>query len=145
MKISRFLVLIIPLLLTACGLSDQQQADYAVVKSSDVSSAIYDKMMHGDQLSLYDIKALSHARVKDAIIVRYMRDHESVYYLNSSDVEGLSQAGVSQSVIDYMLTTPQTYAPGAPVPVSVGVVVGPGWYGPHPGWYGPRPYPYRRW
>ena len=100
MKLSRYLVLLVPLLLTACGLSDQQKADYARVQESGVSSATYDKMVHGDDLSLYDIKALSRAHVSDAIVIRYLRDQHTVYYLNSDDVAGLRKAGVSQSIVD---------------------------------------------
>ena len=66
-------------LLTACGLSDQQKADYASVQRAGVSSAIYDKMEHGDPLSVNDIIALSRARVSDGVIVRYIRDQGTVY------------------------------------------------------------------
>src|SRR5208283_4482172 len=106
MKLLRFLVLLAPLLFTACGLSPQQKADYASVHASGVSSAVYDKMVHGDDLSLYDIKALARARVSDAVILRYLRDQGTVYYLNSDDVTSLRKAGVSQSIVDYMLQTP---------------------------------------
>src|SRR3984957_9561740 len=132
MKLSRLLILLVPLLLTACGLSDQQKADYARVQTSGVSPAVYDKMVHGDALSLYDIKALSHAGVSDGIILRYLRDQGTVYTLNSSDVGSLRKAGVSQSIVDYMLQTPRNYSYG----------YGP--YGPYPygdPFWGPYPYP----
>jgi hypothetical protein len=111
MKLSRFLILLVPLLFTACGLSPQQKADYARVQASGVSSAVYDKMVHDDALSLYDIKALAGAHVSDGVILRYLRDHGTAYYLNSGDVAGLRKAGVSQSVVDYMLQTPGAYGP----------------------------------
>jgi hypothetical protein len=136
MKFSRLLVLLVPLFLAACGLSDQQKADYARVQQSGVSSAVYDKMMHGDDLSLYDIKALSRAHVSDGIILRYLRDQNTVYYLSSGDVSSLRNAGVSQSIVDYMLRSPQ-YNAGPPVVVGVGY--GPYWGGP---WGPPYPYPY---
>jgi len=129
MKSFRLLVLILPLFLAACAMSDQQKADYASVQRTGVSPAIYDKMVHGDALSLYDIKALTRARVSDGVILRYLRDHGTVYYLNSNDVQGLVKAGVSQSIIDYMLQTPQMNPPP--------------YYGPYYGPYGgPYPYPY---
>ncbi len=106
--------------LVGCGLSDQQKADYAAVARSGVSPAIYDKMVHGDPLSLNDIIALSQARVSDAIIIRYIRDQGTVYVLNGQDFDRLHQAGVSPSVIDDMART--------------------GYSGPYP--YGPGPYPY---
>jgi hypothetical protein len=152
MKISRLLVFLLPLLLAACGLSDQQKADYDSVQRSGVSSAIYDKMMHGDDLSLYDIKSLARARVSDAVILRYLRDHQTIYTLDSADVQDLRSAGVSQSIVDYMLQTPRMYGPN-PV-IGVGIGYGPGWYdpygpyGPYYGpYYGPPPYygPYHHW
>jgi len=112
MKLFRLFLLLVPLFLTACGLSDQQKSDYAHVQSSGVSPAIYDKMVHGDDLSLYDIKSLSHAGVNDGIVLRYLRDHGTVYFLNSDDVASLRKAGVSQSIVDYMLRSSQNYGPG---------------------------------
>jgi hypothetical protein len=145
MKLSRLLILLVPLLLAACGLSDQQKADYARVQASGVSSAIYDKMVHGDDLSLYDIKALSHAGVSDGVILRYLRDRHTIYNLNSDDVAGLRKAGVSQSIVDYMLQTPQVSGPGVYPYGYYGY--GPYWGGPY--WGPPYPYPYpyyyRRW
>jgi hypothetical protein len=148
MKHSRLLVFLLPLLLTACGLSDQQKADYASVERSGVSSATYDKMVHDDALSLYDIKALARARVNDGVILRYLRDHGTIYTLNSADVQDLRNAGVSQSIVDYMLQTPREYGAG-PV-IGVGIGYGPGWYnpyGPYGPYYYPPPYygPYHRW
>ncbi len=144
MKFSRLLLFLVPLLFTACGLSDQQKADYSRVQASGVSSAIYDKMVHGDELSLYDIKSLSRAGVSDGIILRYLRDHGSVYYLNSEDVASLRKAGVSQSIVDYMLQTPRMYGPDFYPAIGVGIGYGPYWGDPF--WGGPGPYyPYRRW
>ena len=139
MKLSRVFVLLLPLLFTACGLSDQQKADYARVQASGASPAIYDKMMHGDDLSLYDIKALSRAGVNDAIILRYLRDQHTIYYLNSDDVGSLRKAGVSQSIVDYMLQTPGIYGPDVYPAIGIGVGYGPYWGDP---FWGPYPYPY---
>jgi len=120
--------------LASCGLSDQQKADYASVQRAGVSPAIYDKMMHDDPLSVGDIISLSQARVSDGVIVRYIRDHGTVYVLSSSEIDRLHKAGVSPSVIDYMIHTgygggPYPYGPGPypyyPYPpVSVGVGFG---------------------
>ncbi|HUB68457.1 MAG TPA: hypothetical protein VL981_13310 [Candidatus Methylacidiphilales bacterium] len=146
MKRFRLLVLAVPLFLAACGLSDQQKADYQIVHSKGVNPAIYDKMVHGDSLSLYDIKALSRAHVSDAIILRYLRDQGTVYSLSSQDVIDLQKAGVSQSVIDYMLQTPRNYGPYPPPYYGYPYgYPGPYW-GPYPywGWAG-GPYYHRHW
>jgi hypothetical protein len=127
MKLRLLFLLAATALLSACGLSDQQKADYAAVQRSGVSPAIYDKMVHGDPLSIGDICSLSRAGVSDGVITRYIRDQGTVYALNSSDFDRLKSAGVSHSVIDFMA---QTGYPGYPY--------GPGPYGP----YGPYPYGY---
>jgi hypothetical protein len=136
MKLLRLLALLLPLFLTACGLSPQQKADYARVQSSGVSSAVYDKMVHGDDLSLWDIKALAHAGVSDAIVLRYLRDRGTTYYLNTDDVTSLRKAGVSQSVIDYMLRS-SSYGPEYYPYPAYGFGYGPYWGDP---FWGPYPY-----
>ena len=120
--------------LVGCGLSDQQKADYASVQRTGVSSAIYDKMVHGDPLSVNDIISLSQARVSDAVIVRYIRDQGTIYALNGQDIDRLHQAGVSPSVIDFMAQTgyppgpypygPAPYYPYPPISIGVGVYGG---------------------
>lgn len=145
MKFSRILIVFVSLLFTACGLSDQQKADYARVQASRVSPAVYDKMMHGDNLSPSDIKALTAAHVSDGIILRYLRDHETVYFLNSADVTSLRKAGVSQSIVDYMLQTPHMYGPDFYPTIGVGFGYGPYWGDPYWGPGYPYPYYHRHW
>ncbi len=119
-------------LLAGCGLSDQQKADYASVQRAGVSPAIYDKMVHDDPLSVNDIMALSQARVSDGVIIRYIRDHGTLYALNGEDYDHLHQAGVSPSVVDYMQRSGYPggpYGPGPgpyfyPPPVAIGIGVG---------------------
>ncbi len=131
MKLSRLLaLLVVPLVLAACGPTAQQQSDYVAVQHSGVSDAVYDKMVHGDALSLGDIENLSRAHVNDGVILRYIRDQGTIYTLNSADVTNLRRAGVSQSVVDYMLQTARQYYNYPPVYDP--------WYGPWWGpWYGP--------
>ena len=131
---SRLLVLLAATCaLAGCGLSDQQKADYASVQRAGVSPAIYDKMVHDDPLSINDVISLSRARVSDAVIVRYIRDHGTVYSLSNYDLDNLRNAGVSPSVIDYMAQTgyPGPYGPGPgpyfyPPPVAIGIGIGGG-------------------
>jgi len=126
----------IPFLLAACGPTSQQTADDNAVERSGVSPAIYDKMVHDDNLSLSDVVALSRARVNDGIIIRYIRDHDTVYYLSPPDFHYLQSNSVSQSVIDFMAQTapgygygPGYYGPGGPVvPVGIGIGIGGGGY-----------------
>ncbi len=121
------LVLTAALMLSACGLSQQQQVDYDAVQHSKSSPAIYDKMVHGDPLSVSDIIELTRARVNDGIILRYIRDRETIYVLNGIDVDRMQRAGVSPSIIDYMLHTGQQASAGPGpyllplIPIGIGV------------------------
>ena len=122
----------LPLLLIACAPTAQQQSDYDAVQRSGVSPAIYDKMIHGDPLSVSDIASLGHARVNDGAMIRYIRDHDTIYYLSPPDIDYLQKAGVSQSVVDFMVQTAPPVPPGGPYPggpvVGVGVMFGPSWH-----------------
>jgi hypothetical protein len=123
----RFLLLAAAALtLAGCGLSDQQKADYAAVSRSGVSPAIYDKMVHDDPLSVGDIVSLSHARVSDGVIVRYIRDHDTVYVLSGQDVDYLHNNGVSPSVVDFMIQTGRSGYNSGPFiyPPVIGIGVG---------------------
>jgi hypothetical protein len=117
--------------LTACAPSAEQRADLASVQSARISPAIYDKMAHHDSLSVSDLAAMAHAGVNEGVIVRYVRDNETIYFLNTADVEMLRKAGLSRSVIDFLLATPQAYGPAfyyGP-PCDIGFGFGYGYYG----------------
>jgi hypothetical protein len=135
MKFHYLAIAALPLLLTACGLSPQQKADYARVQSSGVSPAIYDKMLNDDDLSIGDIEALSRAHVNSGIILRYIRDEDTVYYIGQADVKEMEKAGVDRSVIDYMMQTARGgyWGPG---PYPYFGVYDPFWYGPGYGYGG---------
>jgi hypothetical protein len=129
MKFRVISILALAAALAGCGLSDEQKADYAQVQRSSVSPAIYDKMVHDDPLSVGDVCALSRAGVSDGVVVRYIRDHDTVYYLNAQDFSRLHDAGVSNSVVDFMAHT-ASYGGGGPFPgypyppIAIGVGVG---------------------
>lgn len=59
----------------------------------------------GEQLSLKDIERMSQAGISDDKIIGTIHSTGSVFYLSSSDIEELKNAGVSQRVIDYMMQT----------------------------------------
>ena len=109
----------LPFLLAACAPTAQQESDYAVVERSGVSPAIYDKMIHGDALSVSDIVSLSQAHVSDGVITRYIRDNNTIYYLSPQDLDYLRKSGVSQSVIDFMVQTAQSSDEGGVFNVCV--------------------------
>ena len=132
---------ILPLLLAACGPDAQQQADYAAVERSGASPAIYDKMVHGDPLSLSDIVSLTHARVNDGVILRYIRDQGTVYYLHRDDFKLSARQWrfAERGRLHGLHLEPNYWGPGA-YPYY-GPYGGPGpYYGPGPGITVPDPF-----
>ena len=139
MRLNRIFLLALPLLVTACGPTAQERADDAAVMRAGVSAATYDKMVHDDQLSVTDIENLARAHVSEGVTIRYLRDHSSYYSLNSTDVAHLLKAGVSHSVIDYMLQSDRNYGAygGSPYGAYGYGAYDPYWLGP---WYGFNPW-----
>jgi hypothetical protein len=135
MKFFRVVAALVPLLLAACGLTPQQQADYAEVHESEVSRSTYHKMLNGDDLTLYDITSLAQARVSDEITLRYLRHQRTVYYLTPGDIASLQKGGVSREVIEFMLQTPHEYISYYPASGS-----GVGYFPYYDPFWGP-PYP----
>jgi hypothetical protein len=140
------------LFLAGCSLSEQDKSDLLSVQNSGVSSATYDKMLHGDELSLSDICGLERAHVDEGVILRYLRQRGTVYMLSSSDIARLEKAGASRSLIDYMEHTAvnaavsyptvqvYTYAPYGPIGYygpSASSYWGPQYYGAYDPFYGP--------
>lgn len=107
-------------ILTACSLSSQQKADYGAVRYGTDSAAIYDKMEKGDSLSLDDIMTLSRANVNQNVIIRYLREHGTVYILSDNDVQSLRQARVAPDVINYMKRSSQVYRPRRYPAIGIG-------------------------
>jgi len=120
------------ILLVGCSLSEQQKADLTTVQNSGVPSATYDKMLHSDELSVADICALERAKVDEGVILRYIRQKGTVYYLSTRDTNHLSKAGATTSMIDYMQHTAIANAVSYPtVQVYSYAPYGPiGYYGP---------------
>ncbi len=65
----------------------------------------------------------------DSLLIGYLKQERTIYQLNSDHVRMLTDAGVSKTVIDYLLTTP------AMQPERVY----PAYY-----WHVPPPFPYHR-
>ena len=105
MKPNFLLLLPLTLLLSACGASTEQMGDYGTVQRAGVSPAIYDKMINGDPLGISDIISLSRAHVRSDIVIRYLRDHQTVYAVTPDAIQNMEKAGVDPSIVDYILQT----------------------------------------
>ena len=130
---------ILPLLLIAilfAGCQTLSSRDRAILQAQNVPEDVYQKMVYGDPLSLNDVITLSHRAVPPGLIIHYMDETDTVYYLRKTDVNRLRSAGVSEDVVSYMLSTAPAYGPGGPAPYVGYPYPGP----PYP--YGPYPYGY---
>jgi len=126
-----FLLLVLPILFAGC--ETVSKGDREVLTSHGVSQRVLDVMEYGDPLSLGDVIELSQHDVPAGLIVHYMDKTDSAYRLRKPDVTHLRDAGVSEEVIAYMLSTAPPY----------GLPPGPGPYGrPYPYGYGPYDYDY---
>jgi len=102
-------------------------------------------------LTITDIKALVRAGVSDDLVISQIRNSRTVYHLNTVNIIDLKSAGVSEKIIDYMISTPSQIQPDAtagvigtvtPAPLVEPVYVAPGpdfvWVGGAWLWYGDR-------
>ncbi len=67
------------------------------------SRQTYQRVDQGQQLSINDIIHLSNAGIPDEKIIDLMKKTNSHYNLNNAQIEKLRDAGVSETVINYML------------------------------------------
>lgn len=55
-----------------------------------------------------DIKALAKAGLSDEVIISQIRNSRAVYRLTTAEIIDLTESGVSQRVIDFMINTPRS-------------------------------------
>jgi outer membrane lipoprotein SlyB len=112
--------------------------------------ATYVKVDQGQPLSVADVKALARAGINEDVIINQIKASRTVYHLSAADIVDLRDSGVTNNVINYMISTPSLMgnvaptvviqqAPPAP-PVETVVVASPGpdyiWLGGEYSWNG---------
>jgi len=113
---------------------DQQQQERLRAQAPQT----YTRVDQGQPLSVADVKALSEAKVSDDVIINQIRNSHTVFHLSASDIIDLHNAGVSENVINFMISTPSlvgaaqtatvvTEAPPLPPVETVVVAPGPGY------------------
>jgi len=110
MKWPQFLASVLALVFLA-GCASINRTERQVLVEHRVSPVIYDKMLHGDVLSLGDIIELSQRQVPPGLIIGYLSSTRAVYALDKPGLARLRQGNVCQQVIDYLLDTPSLFAP----------------------------------
>jgi len=97
----------------------------------------YARIDQGQPLGLEDVKAMARAGISDNVIISQMRATGTAYHLSAGDIIDLHNAGVSETVINYMVNSasiataltqqaaPVTVVQAPPPPVQETVVVAP--------------------
>ena len=74
----------------------------------------YERVDTGQPLTIGDVKALAKAGISEDVIINQIKNSRTVFHLNAADIIDLRDAGVPDSVINYMINTPSTVAATAP-------------------------------
>jgi len=137
MKLSHLITGSLALVLfSGCAAIDRQERNTLI--THNVSPVVYDRMLHGEVLTLSDIIELSRRQVPSPLIIRYLASTRAIYTLDKQALARLNEARVSKDVVNYLLETPTIYAPryyARPYYYDGGP-----WY-PYDGYYPYRPYP----
>jgi hypothetical protein len=91
---------------------DQQQRE----RLAQQSPQTLQRFDQWQRLTPADVKALAKAGISDEVIISQIRNSHTVFYLNTSEIIELRDAGVSNKVIDFMINTPSMYPPPPPPP-----------------------------
>jgi hypothetical protein len=98
------LFLLLPLALWA----GQQKDDLVIVAHSGADGA-YARMRAEKYLTLANIEELSSHKVSSEITLRYLLKFQVVYKMDQDRINQLKKAGVSEKVIDYLVSTVHRY------------------------------------
>jgi hypothetical protein len=74
------------------------------------------RLENGQPLILDDIKVMAKLGFKDDAIIAEVRNSRTVFHLTASSIIDLKNAGVSDAVIDFMISTPNSVAGWTPMP-----------------------------
>lgn len=69
-----------------------------------------DKLSRGDRLTLADIETMSRHSIPDDDILAYLRQSDARYELTTAQIDQMRASGVSDRIIDYLLSTPSRTA-----------------------------------
>lgn len=93
------------------GCASQTQRQTAVIATRyGAPPEVVRKMERGDRLALADLGLLAQAQVPDDDVLAYIRQTNVSYRLKTAEIDQLRAHGVSDRIIDYLLTTPTRVA-----------------------------------
>jgi hypothetical protein len=93
---------------------DQQQAADLREQAPDT----YGRVQQGQPLSIPDVEALVRANVSDNVIIAQIQNTHSAFHLSSTDIIDLHNAGTSDKVVNFMISTANN-PPPPPPPATV--------------------------
>ncbi len=93
------------------------EAVTGALAGKDIDESTRMRVAQGQPLTLEDIKAIAGANVSDDLIIGQISSTRTVYRLGTAQIIDLKSAGVSEAVIDYMISTPTAFAQPQPAPV----------------------------
>lgn len=79
----------------------------------------YVRVQQGQPLSVADVKALVKSRISDDVIINQISSTHTVFQLTATDIIDLRDAGVSDRVINYMISTLNSAGTAAAQPTTV--------------------------
>ncbi|HUJ11428.1 MAG TPA: glycine zipper domain-containing protein [Verrucomicrobiae bacterium] len=91
---------------------DQQQREILAQQSPQTLV----RVERGQPLGLADIKALAKAGIGDEVIISQLRNSHMVYHLSTSEIIDLTESGVSQRVIAFMIDPQGMHPPSIAQP-----------------------------
>ena len=132
--------------LAGCAMDRGVELRLGELDRCGVTGPVRDKVAELQPLTTGDIAALSRKHVSDGTIVGHVQSAGTVYYLKSAQVAQLRRAGVSEEVVDYLMSTPVREARRRQqaVEFQLWASTAPWYYGPAYGYPGRYGYAYRR-
>ena len=82
------------------------------------SPQTYTRIEQHQPMGIADVKAMAASGLSDDVITSQIRNTRSIYQLSAADIIDLKNTGVSQKVIEFMINTPSTITPAAPIVVA---------------------------
>lgn len=79
----------------------------------------YERVDQSVPLSLADVKSLAKAGINEDVMINQIKNSRTIFHLSASDIIDLRDAGVTDKVINYMISTPVTVATTQPTTVVV--------------------------
>jgi hypothetical protein len=67
-------------------------------------------------LTLADVKVMARIGFSSDVVITLVRNSRTVFHLDASAIIDLKNSGVSEQVIDFLISTPNAIAGSAPVP-----------------------------